>query len=135
MIAMNKVCKFGFRPRIVVRNLLALLVLALSAPAAAKDPPKRVLIIDSFGRYIAPFGAVSAAFRTTLARELAEPVDIDEAPLDTARFAEPKQEALFVDFLQRRFAGRKLDLVVPINFPAASFAVRYRQRLSRKPRC
>jgi hypothetical protein len=50
MIAMNEVCKFGFRPRIALRNLLALLVLALSAPAAAKDPPKRVLIIDSFGR-------------------------------------------------------------------------------------
>jgi PAS domain S-box-containing protein len=60
---------------------------------------------------------------------LAEPLDIDEAPLDTARFAEPKQEALFVDFLQRRFAGRKLDLVVPINFPAASFAVQHRKRL------
>ncbi len=72
---------------------------------------------------------MSAAFRTTLARELAEPLDIDEAPLDTARFAEPKQEALFVDFLQRRFAGRKLDLVVPINFPAASFAVQHRKRL------
>jgi PAS domain S-box-containing protein len=104
-------------------------LLALTALAAANDFPKRVLIIDSFGRYIAPFNAVSAAFRTTLARELAEPLDIDEAPLDTARFAEPKQEALFVDFLQRRFAGRKLDLVVPINFPAASFAVQHRKRL------
>jgi hypothetical protein len=34
-----------------------------------------------------------------------------------------------VEFLQRRFAGRKLDLVVPINFPATSFSVRHRQRL------
>jgi hypothetical protein len=100
-----------------------------TALAAANEPPKRVLIIDSFGRYIAPFSAVSAAFRTTLARELGEPVDIDEAPLDTARFADPNQEALFVDFLQRRFAGRKLDLVVPINFSAANFALRNRQRL------
>ncbi len=70
---------------------------AVSTPAAANNPPERVLIIDSFGRYIAPFNVVSAAFRTTLVRELAEPVDIDEAPFDTGRFAEPKQEALFVD--------------------------------------
>jgi hypothetical protein len=71
---------------------------------------------------------VAAAFRTTLAVGLAAPVDIDDTPL-MARFADPKQESPFVDFLQRRFAERKLDLVVPINFPAASFAVRHRNRL------
>ena len=99
------------------------------ALAATNVSPKRVLIIDSFGRDIGSFNAVAAAFRTTLARELAEPVDVDEAPFDTARFAEPKQEALFVDFLQNRYGGRKLDLVVPINFPALSFVVRHRKRL------
>ena len=103
--------------------------LALTALAATDIPAKRVLIIDSFGRDIGPFNAVAAAFRTTLTRELAEPVDVDEAPFDTARFAEPKQEAPFVDFLQNRYVGRKLDLVVPINFPALSFAVRHRKRL------
>ena len=99
------------------------------ALAATNVPAKRVLIIDSFGRDIGPFNAVAAAFRTTLTRELAEPVDVDEAPFDTARFAEPKQEAPFVDFLQNRYGGRKLDLVVPINFPALSFVVRHRKRL------
>ena len=48
MIEMNQVCGFGFRPRIVVRTLLALPLFAVSAPAAANNPPKRVLIIDSF---------------------------------------------------------------------------------------
>ena len=124
----NRVRRSGFRLR-AAGSLISLLFLVLSSPSAANDPPKRVLIIDSFGRYIAPFSAVSAAFRTTLARELGEPVDIDEAPFDTARFADPQQETVFVEFLQRRFAGRKLDLVVPINFPAASFAVRHRKRL------
>ena len=103
--------------------------LALTALAATNVPAKRVLIIDSFGRDIGPFNAVAAAFRTTLTRELAEPVDVDEAPFDTARFAEPKQEANFVDFLQNHYGGRKLDLVVPINFPALSFVVRHRKRL------
>ena len=103
--------------------------LALTALAATNVPAKRVLIIDSFGRDIGPFNAVAAAFRTTLTRELAEPVDVDEAPFDTARFAEPKEEAPFVDFLQNHYGGRKLDLVVPINFPALSFVVRHRKRL------
>src|SRR5258705_13235786 len=99
---------------VAVWVLLAGQVLPVPAAlAAANNPPNRVAIIDSFGRSIAPFSAVSAAFRTTLARELAEPVVIDEAHFDTAPFADPNQEALFVDFLQRRFAGPKLDLVVP----------------------
>ena len=34
-----------------------------------------------------------------------------------------------MDFLQNRYGGRKLDLVVPINFPALSFVVRHRKRL------
>ena len=71
----------------------------------------------------------AATFRTTLTRELAEPVDIDEAPFDTARFIEPNREAPFVDFLQNHYSARKLDLVVPINFPALSFVARHRQRL------
>ena len=90
---------FSYRNTRVMRSIksglaVAVLVLlagqvlpVLTALAAENNPPKRVLIIDSFGRYIAPFSAVSAAFRTTLARELAEPVDIDEAPFDTARCA------------------------------------------------
>ena len=108
---------------------LGVLLFPPSVFGATNVPAKRVLIIDSFGRDIGPFNAVAAAFRTTLTRELAEPVDVDEAPFDTARFAEPKQEAPFVDFLQNRYGGRKLDLVVPINFPALSFVVRHRKRL------
>jgi hypothetical protein len=113
----------------VLTLLVGEVLLALTALAATNVPAKRVLIIDSFGRDIGPFNAVAAAFRTTLTRELAEPVDVDEAPFDTARFAEPKQEAPFVDFLQNRYGGRKLDLVVPINFPALSFVARHRKRI------
>ena len=118
------------------RLVLAILILfaveaflSLTALAATNVPAKRVLIIDSFGRDIGPFNAVASTFRTTLARELAEPVDIDEAPFDTARFIEPNREAPFVDFLQNHYSARKLDLVVPINFPALSFVVRHRNRL------
>src|SRR5438128_2135331 len=46
------------------------------APASTNPPPKRVLILDSFGFDAAPFSAAIAVLRTTLAKELAEPVDI-----------------------------------------------------------
>jgi two-component system, LuxR family, sensor kinase FixL len=116
---------------------LALLVLSCAvvfsieaSPLGATNArPRRVLILDSFGRDVAPFNAAAAAFRTTLARDLGEPVDIYEELLEMARFAEAKKEEPLVEFLQNRFADRKLDLVVPISAPAVSFAARHRERL------
>jgi PAS domain S-box-containing protein len=91
--------------------------------------PERILIIDSFGRDIAPFNSAVSTFRTTIARELGKPVDIYEASLDAARFAEPEREPPFVDFLKFRFEGRALDLVVPIGAPAVRFVSKYRDTL------
>jgi len=90
-----------------------------------------VLSLDSFGRDVAPFDVVASAFRSTLARESAEPINLyeDEAPLDLGRSVNPGMEAPFVDFLEKRFAGRRLDLVVPIGTPAVRFVAAYRDRL------
>ena len=92
-----------------------------SSPGAEYSPPKRVLILDSFGP--SPVTAGAAAFRATLEREFDQPVDIHHATLDAARFAEPDHEAQFVDFLKSRYQD-KLDLVVPMLSPAAEFVAR-----------
>jgi ABC-type uncharacterized transport system substrate-binding protein len=107
------------------------LLLSLATLCASAAAPKRVLMVNSFGRDIAPFNVVDSAFRTTLARDLG-PVDIYEAPLDMARFADSGFEAHFVDFIENGFSGRSVDLVVPIGGPAAKFVVQYRERLFRE---
>jgi signal transduction histidine kinase len=99
---------------------------ARSTPAAGS---KRVLVLNSFDRDVAPFAAAASAFRTTLAEELGGTVDFSDASLDMARFAEPEREGLLVEFLQARFEGRPLDLVVPIGAPAVRFVAQYRERL------
>src|ERR1700738_4842351 len=68
----------------------------VSAWGATKVAPKRVLIFSSFGRDIAPSNATAVSFRTTVVQELGEPIDIDDATFDAARFGEAKQEAAFV---------------------------------------
>ncbi len=116
----------------VVRSiapLIAGLALALTAPCASAAAPKRVLILDSFGRDIAPFNVAVSALRTTLAKELGEPVDIHEASLEAARFVDPVKEAAFADYLKARFEGQKLDLVVPVGAPAVKFVNQRRERL------
>ena len=91
--------------------------------------PRHVLILDSFGRDIAPFNVAASTFRTTLAKELGGPVDIYEATMDAARFSEPEKEGPFVEYLKSRFEGRPLDLVVPIGAPAVRFMAKYREVL------
>jgi len=58
---------------IVFVGLLGVSHLEPSAIATTNNPPERVLILDSFGREVAPFNAAAAAFRTTLARQSPDP--------------------------------------------------------------
>ncbi|MDN5849841.1 MAG: ATP-binding protein [Nitrococcus sp.] len=106
-----------------------LLALLLVAVCAAGAEPKRVLILYSFGRRVAPFSEVAAAFRTTLVRQLNHGVVLYETSLDLAQFEAPVAEGAFADFLAQRFARRRLDLIVTIGAPAADFAARHRKRL------
>jgi signal transduction histidine kinase len=113
-----------------IRLLAILLILAFSVSTslgAEYSPRKRVLIIESFGQPPATAGAV--AFRTTLERELGQPVDVYQLSLDVARFPGPDHEAELVSFLQSRYQHRKLDLVAPMQAPAVNFVARQRERV------
>jgi PAS domain S-box-containing protein len=117
---------FQKRCRGVGWRLWLLVLVALSATAA---DPKRVLILDPFERDVAPFSTVAASFRSTLARDLGEPVDFYEFPLDLARFAGPEGEGPLVAFLEGRLKNQPVDLVVPVGSLGVQFAARYRERL------
>ena len=129
-------CAIGYRGRsravgfmmVSVVSLLGNLVVA-SALAADNTPPKRILILDSFAGDIVPFSAIARGFRTTLALELGEPAETHQAPLETARFAEPGSEESVAAFLRQRFTGRAPDLVVAVGAPATAFVARTRERL------
>lgn len=103
--------------------------MAFAACYACAAAPKRLLVLDSFGRDIAPFNTAVSTLRTTLAREWGEPVDIYEASLDAARFAAPEREAPFMEFLKSRFEGRSLDLILPVGAPAVKFMAEHRDAL------
>lgn len=99
-------------------------LLWLSAASCAwAGGPKRVLILEPYGREIAPFSTLAATFRETLARELGEPVDFHDVSLEMARAAQPESQAAVVEFLQRILETEAADLVVTIGGPAAQFAV------------
>jgi PAS domain S-box-containing protein len=105
------------------------LVLFLAALCASAASPKRVLILDPYGRDVAPYSTAASTFRATLARDMGQPIDFYEIPLDLARFAESEGEGPLVAFLEGRIKNRPVDLVVPIGGAGVQFVERYRERL------
>jgi len=95
--------------------LLALLTFAYPPVLSAAGASKRVLLLDSYGRNVAPTSTVISVFRTEVSSRSAEPVDVHEASLEMARFAQPEQELPFVSFLRERFSTHKPDLVVTVG--------------------
>src|ERR1043165_8207796 len=90
--------------RIVTLALLFRTASGAEISAPTNPSPKRVLILDSFGRDAAPFSAGIIALRTVLARELGEPVDVYDQSLEMARLVDPDAENTLAGFLERRFA-------------------------------
>lgn len=113
-------------PLIGVLTLWAWLSLTLCVSAAS---PKRVLILNPFGRDVEPFSSAVSGFRTTLARELGESVDFHEIPLELGRFTGQEGEAPLVAFLKDRIKNHPVDLVVPIGGAGVQFAARHREVL------
>ena len=96
---------------------------------ASAAEPKRVLLVHSFGSAAPPFTVESTAFETELVEKMGERVDLDEVSLDMARYADSDMQEAIVDYLQKRQAKWKPDLVVPIGSPACIFVANYRDRL------
>ena len=108
--------------------LLSTVVLFFALTGAAFSEPKRVLLLHSFGRDFAPWNEYARTIREELRQQSKEPLDIFEASLATARFADD-EEGPFVDYLRALFAKRQLDLVIAIGAPAVNFLQRHRQQL------
>ena len=103
-------------------------MMALTRFNAEGVEPRRVLLLHSFGREFEPFITFSQTFRSELAQQSTEPLDFFDVALSSARF-EASEEAPFVEYLLALFAGRRVDLVVPMGGPACRFAQKYRARL------
>ncbi|MCW5552772.1 MAG: hypothetical protein KIS67_11515 [Verrucomicrobiae bacterium] len=115
-------------------GLVAGLTVLLSAAAFAEEngppsDPKRVLILESFGRDFAVWDAVPPAFKKELAQLFSWPIEFHEAALETARADQPQAETAFAEYLRALYARRAPDLVVPVAAPAAQFWWRHRADL------
>ena len=112
-----------------VRTLIGalLLIFALSIATASESPPKRVLILHSFGP---DFGDLySKDLRAALERELPGQLELYEQWLISARCPSPREDSAFVDYLRALFADHPLDLIITLGAPAANFLQQHHQSL------
>jgi PAS domain S-box-containing protein len=109
--------------------LLAMLLLILPACGTAATPPKRILVMQSFGLDFAPYHAFSSQFRSQLARYWPHPTEYHQVALESDLLGQAQAEGPFLDYLVALYGERPPDLVVPIGGPAARFIQKYRGRL------
>jgi PAS domain S-box-containing protein len=109
--------------------LLALLELSATQAVVADDRPRRVLILDSFARGVAPLNEYVLAFRSELADIWPGPLDLFEVSLESARSPDPEDDGSLVSYIAAHLARDPVDLVVVSCEPAMRFAVRHRERL------
>ena len=130
MSGMLQLCDVWKVRRAQFSVLFAIAAMAfLGVKSAAADEPKRVLLVHSFGSAAPPFTVESTAFETELVSKMGDRVDLDEVSLDMARYPDRDMQEAIVDYLQKRQAKWRPDLVVPIGSPAAIFVATYRDRL------
>ncbi len=110
-------------------HCFALLLFMASTLLAADASPKRVLILNPYSREVEPFRAAVSGFRSTLAREYGQPLDLQEIPLDLARTGGAAEEEPLVAFIADRVRREPVDLVVPIGTAGVQFVERHGERL------
>jgi signal transduction histidine kinase len=95
--------------------------------SAATAEPKRVLLINSYGREFAPWNEYAEEIRSQLQDEWEGPLDIHELSLTTALLGHGDRD--FANYLHALFSDREPDIVLTIGAPAASFVLQFRQSL------
>ncbi len=113
-----------------LRVVLFFAWLVLPFAAAAEDAtPLRVLILLG-SDYSLPASVVEAnAIRATLAAGTRRRVEFYTEALDANRMPLAEYEADYAGFLQRKYRGRQMDIVIAVQVAALDFAERHRAEL------
>jgi signal transduction histidine kinase len=102
-----------------VLMVLSVTGFALDAPAAERQ--KVVLALYGSRPDLPANVLVDEIIRSTLERELGSRLDFYAEFIDTARWPEGETQAAVRDFLRRKYAQRKLNVIIAVAQPAINF--------------
>ncbi len=112
----------------IVFCFFVLLVAGRQTSLAADNKQNRVLMLTMMMREAPSTRTFENVFREVLSRELGD-VDLYSESIDVVRFQEAGYQEALGDFLTRRYANQKLDLVVVDSGVAFEFVKKYQAQL------
>ena len=111
--------------KLCIRSLVPLVIVlsvsGFAADAPAAEPQKAVLALYGSRPDLPSNVIVDEIIRSTLERELGPRLDFYAEFLDTARWPEGETQIAVHDFLRRRYAQRKLSVIIAVARPAINF--------------
>jgi len=119
------------RPRGLVYAFAAVVVLSCCSPAAADPETPRLVVVVYPSEYDGAPGIilVNRAIRSTFAGQWSGHIDIRNEYVNTARLHDADFMQAQVSLLKRKYAGRKVDLVMAGLSAGLDFAVKFREEL------
>ena len=111
--------------QLCIQSLLPLVIVlsvsCFAADAPAAEPQKAVLALYGSRPDLPTNVIVDEVLRSTLERELGPRLDFYAEFLDTARWPEGEVQIAVHDFLRRRYAKKKLSVIIAVARPAINF--------------
>jgi PAS domain S-box-containing protein len=104
----------------------ALLLVASAFAAVPSATEKSVLVLYAERSDLPAIDAVEENLREVLHASTSPRIELYSEYLDFTRFPAEQYERSHVRYLQERYAGRQIDLVVPVSGFALEFALRHR---------
>lgn len=114
----------------VVVLILTTCALAASRASARLDAARVVVVLYPESSNGSPGNAlVDQGIRSTFAAGASDRVEIFNEYLDVSRFHDPAHQRLLADNLRRKFAGRKVEVVIAGLSTGLDFALKFRSEL------
>jgi PAS domain S-box-containing protein len=92
----------------------------------AQGPPRRVLLLYPYDNAHPATVSAATGMRKRLVEKSPSKIDVYTDFLDLARFPSETDELRSARYLAEKYAGRSLDIIMPLNSEAERFALKYR---------
>ena len=110
--------------------MLALVLGTYVCPAAAQTQPRRTVLVVHWSSEEFPINPPrDAAIREVLLAPSEVPIDYFAEYLESDRFEEPGASQALRDYIQQKYRGRQIDLVIAVTDVALQFVLQYRNDL------
>ena len=107
---------------------IALLLASADAPGAGATepaPPKRVLILYDENQDFSGLAKLDQSIKATLKAGMPVGLEVYTEYMDVSRFPEAGHDAMLRDVFRRKYAGKRIDVVVAVMAPALQFVLEH----------